>query len=160
MDEEEQHLSESLVMTSCLLTNLGDIDPWWIYGGASSHMTRHKEYLTSLMTYEGEGKIIYMANDGQCDIKGIGTIPISLSTNRNATLENVLFISSINKNLLSVSQMIDKGLDVEFLGDFCLINKKESLISKGKRHGNLFKLDACVISNHEGLVAREQMSNQ
>lgn len=160
MEEDEEHSNESLVMTSCFLTNLGEIYPWWIDSGASSHMTRHKEYFTSLLSYEREGKIIYMANDGECDIKGIGSILISLSTNRNATLENVLFIPSITKNLLSVSQMVDKGLEVKFVGEACLISKNGSLIAKGKRHGNLFKIDGGVITRREGFVAREQISTQ
>ncbi|KAJ7297783.1 hypothetical protein O6H91_Y036400 [Diphasiastrum complanatum] len=115
---------DAFVMSSCMLANDEDLDPWWIDSGASSHMTFHKEYFTSLLAYGDDKRVIYMTNDGECAIKGIGTIPISLSTNRNVHLEDVLFIPSITKNLLSVSQMLSKGLRVEFDGVACLIKTR------------------------------------
>ena len=120
------------MMSSKLLTNQVGSDPWWIDSGEISHMTSHKEYFHSLVAYGDQKKVIYTANDGECVIEGIGSIFITLSSSRKAKMENVLFIPSITKNLLSVSQMIDNGLGVEFIGDACLISKNGAIFEGEK----------------------------
>ena len=123
-------------------------------------MTCHKEYFSSLCTYDGEKDVIYTANDGECAIKGIGTIPITLSSNRNINSRDVLYnvIPSITKKLFSVSQMLDKGLDVEFCDYACLIKKNDVVVARGKRQGKLFKLDANVNAKEVACMMNVQIS--
>ena len=97
-EDEHDGACDTLMMSSKLLTNQVGSDPWWIDSGASSHMTSHKEYFHSLVAYGDQKKVIYTANDGECVIEGIGSIFITLSSDRKEKMENVLFIPSITEN--------------------------------------------------------------
>ena len=62
-------------------------------------------------------------------------------------LTNVLHVPKITKNLVSVGQMIEQGLQVRFNPDSCFVEdfkNKNRLIAKGKRMGRMFTLDVDV----------------
>ena len=53
----------------------------------------------------------------------------------------------ITKNLVSVGQMVEQGLQVRFNTDGCFVkdfNNKNRLIAKGKRIGRMFTLDVDI----------------
>ena len=60
-------------------------------------------------------------------------------------LSDVFHVPNITKNLVSVGQMAEQGLQVRFNPHGCFVEdmkNKGGLIAKGKKKGRLFTLDA------------------
>ena len=75
-------------------------------------------------------------------IIGVGKIGKSLSH----SIDNMYLIDGLQHNLLSVSQLCNRGNHVKFSSDQCLITNANSgsVVLRGKRHNNVYKV--CVLS--------------
>ena len=83
-------------------------------------MTGDKSLLTGLILKHG-GYVTYGDNNiGK--IIGSGDIGVKGSL----TIQNVLLVEGLKHNLLSISQLCDKGLEVTFQPEICLISNKDS----------------------------------
>ena len=49
---------------------------------------------------------------------------------------------TITKNLVSVSQIVEQGMQLRFNNDRCFIEKDSRVIAKGRRDGRLFILES------------------
>ena len=78
--------------------------------------------------------------------KGYGSLEIG-----NVVIENISLVDGLKHNLLSVSQLIDKGYEVNFKTEQCnIINKKDKKLAlRGVRKGNLFVADLFSTSKGE-----------
>ncbi len=59
-------------------------------------------------------------------------------------LKNVLHVQTITKNLVSIGQMVEQGLQVTFNPNGCFVEDMKNqgkLIFKGERNGRMFTLD-------------------
>jgi hypothetical protein len=74
----------------------------------------------------------------------IGIVPFQLKSGTSLEFDDVLFVPSLRKNLLSISFMEDKGFAVEFKNQQVLNKLKESSpnIAQviGVREGKLYRL--------------------
>ena len=57
-----------------------------------------------------DGGSVTFGDNSKGQIKGIGTI----GNNSSSNIENVLFVKGLKHNLLSISQLCDKGMKVIF----------------------------------------------
>jgi len=82
---------------------------------------------------------ITFGDNSKGKVKGLGKIAIS----NDNSITNVLYVSSLSFNLLSVGQLCDLGFQ-------CLFNKKEVIVTKeddneivfkGFQHNNLYLVD-------------------
>ena len=92
--------------------------PWVPASGCSNHMTGDKEKFSKLQQYEG-GSVKFGNNDG-AKIYGKDTVQIMVSKIRS---DDVLYVSGLRHNLLSVSQICDKGHEVIFTKNGFVIKK-------------------------------------
>ena len=69
----------------------------------------------------------------------------------NVIIDNISLVEGLKHNLLSIIQFCDKGYDVKFRKDRCLISnrKDEKLALQGVRKGNLFIADLDSASKGE-----------
>jgi len=81
-------------------------------------------------------------NGNSGTIVSVGKIGKSLSN----SIDNVHLVDGLQYNLLSVSQLCDKGNHLGFSSDHCLITniKSGEAVFRGKEHNNVYK--ACVLS--------------
>ncbi|GKU90510.1 hypothetical protein SLEP1_g4499 [Rubroshorea leprosula] len=78
---------------------------WIIDSGAASHITRDEEKLLNLSEYKGN-RVVVTADDTQLPIKQIGDVVITPRTSsQQVKVKNVLHVSRMKKNLLSVAQL-------------------------------------------------------
>ena len=54
---------------------------------------------------------------------------------------NVMHVPNLAKNVISVGQIVEQGMQVKFKQSGCFIEKHGNLIAKGKRQGRMFVLD-------------------
>ena len=72
-------------------------------------------------------------------------------------MSNVLHVSSITKNLVSVGQMVEQGLQVRFNAKGCFVedfNDKCMLVAKESRIGHMFTLDAGIPAMNATMYAK------
>ena len=91
---------------------------WYIDSGCSKHMTGDSSMLMDI-TPKNSGHVTYGDNN-KGKILGIGKI----GTHSSTSTENVLLVDGLKHNLLSVSQLCDKGFSVTFNSQSCLIESK------------------------------------
>ena len=73
---------------------------------------------------------------------------MALHDGKTKSLSDVLHVPSITKNLVSVGQMVEQGLQVRFNAKGCFVedfNDKCRLVAKGSRIGCMFTLDAACL---------------
>ena len=88
-----------------------------------------------------EGGMVTFGDDGKCHIIGIGKIQIIPHT----CLKNVLYVLGLKHNLISISQLCDRGYKVSFESSLCIVTNSfdNSIIFIKNRQDNIY--DKCLI---------------
>lgn len=96
---------------------------------------------------ESPQEVVSTADGTKKTITGRGKTNI-LVNNRNQNeireIKNVALVPDMNLNLLSVGEIVNKNMRVEFSSKGCEIRSvdRKTIHARGKRDGNLFLLDA------------------
>ncbi|KAA3479754.1 Retrovirus-related Pol polyprotein from transposon TNT 1-94 [Gossypium australe] len=98
-NEEEEH---------CFKARKSKKNSWYFDSGCSRHMTDDKSHFMELMPKNG-GEVTFGDNSKEL-IEGIG----SRRTNASTLIKNVLYDNGLKHNLLSISQLCEKGFKVIF----------------------------------------------
>ena len=85
---------------------------WYVESGASNHMTSHKEWFSYLEKPE-QPRVVEIGDDTLHPIVHVGEVPLN-HVGQKGKLMNVLHIPTITKNLVSVGQIVDQGMQVRF----------------------------------------------
>jgi hypothetical protein len=125
---------------------------WIIDSGYSRHMTGYQAILSNL----NEKKTSYKVNLGDKStylVEGFGQASIKLKSGNDVHLRNVLYVPGLEKNLVSISCLEDKGNIIDFVDGKVLSWHKDSSIENarviGSPQGNLYRL---LEQNEEALV--------
>ena len=137
-------------------------DVWYVDSGASNHMTSHGEWFNALRSPEKPG-YVETGDDTAHQIQHVGNVPLSMNDGKVKYLVDVLHVPKITKNLVSVGQMVEQGLQVRFNQDGVFVedfNDRCRLITKGNRCGRMFTLEvnmpeikAAMFAHGAGVVA-------
>jgi hypothetical protein len=118
-------------------------DTWLIYSGSSKHMIGQRDILSSLTEKEFPRKVS-LGDEYQYPIKGMGESTYKLDSGTPMKMKDVLYVSSLTKNLLSISDLDKKGFRVAFIdGEFIMWPKGKTIedaIVIGIEEGGLYKL--------------------
>jgi GAG-pre-integrase domain/Pol polyprotein, beta-barrel domain len=100
-------------------------------------MTGNKSQFQTLQNKDG-GEVAFGGKD-KGKIIGIGKV----GKNSSNSIDDVLLVKGLNHNLLSISQLCDKGYKVMFETSFCAILDKHSNEIKfiGHRRNNVYTID-------------------
>ncbi|PHT58004.1 hypothetical protein CQW23_00367 [Capsicum baccatum] len=113
----------------CNLT--GNPREWWMDSGATRHICANKELFSSFTPTQPE-EMIYMANSATAKVERTGKIFLKMTFDKVLTLNNVLYVLELRRNLISVS-LLDKN------GFKCVTVSGKIVISKGE-------IDICDIN--------------
>ena len=97
------------------LTVEGKKRTWYLDSDYSRHMIGDKK--ASITLRMKEGGMVTFEDDGKGHIIGIGKIQITPQT----YLENVLYVLGLKHNLISISQLCDRGYKVSFQSSLCIV---------------------------------------
>nr|XP_048317910.1 BAHD acyltransferase At5g47980-like [Ziziphus jujuba var. spinosa] len=81
---------------------------WWIYTGTTRHICADKSMFTSFEPKTNEEKL-FMGNSATSEIQGEGKIVLKMTSGKDLTLNNVLYVPDIRKNLVSGSLLSKHG---------------------------------------------------
>jgi hypothetical protein len=106
-------------------------------------MTGIREHLTDLRDTEVRMEIA-LGDDSLVRAAGIGIVTFRRDSMPPISFRDVLYVPGLKKNLISVSTLQDRGLEVTFRGTEVLIHPKGSSLASGQvigvRDGKLFRL--------------------
>jgi hypothetical protein len=92
---------------------------WYFDSGCSRHMTGEDDYLDELEPYATS--YVTFGGGAKGEIVGIGkTVKRGLPK-----LEKVLFVKGLTANLISISQLCDQGMKVNFTKSECLVTMRK-----------------------------------
>jgi hypothetical protein len=144
-DEEEftTQFERECAFLICCTTVETTPNIWYIDSGASSHMTGVREHFTDLRDPEVKMEIA-LGDDTIVRVVGRGTVTFQRDTMPPISFRDVLYVPGLKKNLISVSTLQDRGLEVSFRGTEVLIHPKGSRLTSGQvigvRDGKLYRL--------------------
>ncbi|KAH7844842.1 hypothetical protein Vadar_032277 [Vaccinium darrowii] len=116
---------------------------WWIDTGATRHICCDKKMFTSLEPVNGEK--LFMGNSATSDIAGEGTVVLKMTSRKTLTLNKVLFVPDIRKNLISGSLLSKHGFRMVFESDRVILTKAGSYVGKGYMADGLFKMNVMTV---------------
>jgi hypothetical protein len=85
-----------------------DDETWFVDSGASRNMTGFK-YSLSNLTKKDSSHQVRLDDNSSYPIKSIGNVFYSLDSRKHLKMENVLYVPGLQKNLLSISGLEEKG---------------------------------------------------
>ncbi len=106
-------------------------------------MTSHGEWFRDTKDLKTP-RFVETGDDTTHPITQIGKVPLSMQDGQTKYLKNVLHVLTIKKELVSVGQMVEQGLQVTFNSNGCFVEDMKNqgkLIAKGERNGRMFTLD-------------------
>nr|GFB56831.1 hypothetical protein [Tanacetum cinerariifolium] len=107
---------------------------WIIDSGCSKHMTGNRALLTNFVeTFLGT---VRFSNNDFAVIAGYGDMVIGFMT-----IKKVYYVEGLGRNLFSVGQFSDKGLDVSFRKSTCFVRNEDGVdLLTGDRSSNLYTI--------------------
>jgi hypothetical protein len=122
----EENLCLIACMSSSTVTGV-----WYVDSGASYHMTRRKEFFSSLQE-GGMNLLIELGDDACYKAQGIGTVSFQRESGKPLRITDVLYVPGLTKNLISVLTLEDEGFEVTFHGGKVYSRPKESTAKMDK----------------------------
>ncbi|XP_060195475.1 uncharacterized protein LOC132624765 [Lycium barbarum] len=96
------------MLSECNL--VGNPKEWWLDSGATRHVCAVKEAFATY-TPAGPKEDLYMGNTATAKVEGYGKILLKMTFGNVLTLNNVLHIPTIRKNLVSAGLLVKNGLN-------------------------------------------------
>nr|XP_009798319.1 PREDICTED: uncharacterized protein LOC104244566 [Nicotiana sylvestris] len=97
---------------------------WWIDSGATRHVCAVKEAFATYST-AGPEEEIFIGNNAIAKIEGYGKIFLKMTSGKVLTLNNVLHVPTIRKNLASTSLLIKNRFKCLFISDKVIVSENE-----------------------------------
>ena len=119
---------------------------WWIDTGATRHVCSDRNMFTSFDPIDSREKLV-MGNSATSDIRGQGKVILKMTSGKSLTLNNVLYVPEIHKNLVSGSLLNKHGFRMVFESDKVLLSKSRMFVGKGYVCNGLFKLNVMTVKH-------------
>ncbi|MCO5554908.1 hypothetical protein L7F22_008446 [Adiantum nelumboides] len=130
-------------MMSATIEDVNAGDVWYVNLGDSNHMTYDKNWFHEMHEPQRIG-YVEIGDDSTHPIEHVGKVSLCMPDGQKKHMTDVLHVPTITKNLVSVGQMVEQGLQVKFNKHGCFVEDFQAgckLVAKGKRIGRMFTLD-------------------
>ena len=123
---------------------VGNPKEWWVDTGATRHICADKKMFTSYTTVDNSEQL-FMGNSSTSKVEGQGKIVLKMTSGKELTLNNVLHVPDIRKNLVSRSLLSKNGFRLVFESDKFVLTKNGMHVGKGYMSDGLFKLNVMTV---------------
>ncbi|XP_019246366.1 PREDICTED: uncharacterized protein LOC109226016 [Nicotiana attenuata] len=131
---------------------VGNARECWIDSGATRHVCANKEFFTSYAP-GGPNNTVFMANSATAKIEGTGKIVLKMTSVKIVTLNKVLHVPEMRKNLVPTSLLVKNGFKCIFVSDKVVVSKNEigDYIMEAAASGGIIGWDQALwpITEHE-----------
>ncbi|RVW50113.1 Retrovirus-related Pol polyprotein from transposon TNT 1-94 [Vitis vinifera] len=149
----------SKVTTVVSEVNLVGSNPkeWWIDTGATRHVCSDKKMFSTFEPIEN-GEKVFMGNSATSEIKGQGKVILKMTSGKELTLTNVLYVPEIRKNLVSGSLLNNHGFRLVFDSNKVVLSKSGMYVGKGYMSDGMWKLNDEAIEKF--VLYKTEVENQ
>ena len=142
LSENASNISFSAVVSEVNL--VGNTKEWWVDIGATRHICSDKKMFSS---YEAinDGEQLFMGNSSSSKVEGKGKVILKMTSGKELTLNDVLHVPEIRKNLVTGSLLSKKGFRLVFESDKIVLTKSGIYVGKGYMSNGLFKMNVMTI---------------
>ena len=127
----------------CFESNLVDVplNSWWVDTGASIHVTNSLHgFKSKRRPYDGE-VAVYMGNGEKALVEFIGVVNLPLASGGVLVLDDVVYVPSLRRSLISVSKLDSSGFGFHFGNKRFVLYSGSCEIASGALCDGLYKLD-------------------
>ena len=117
---------------------------WWVDTGATCHVCSNKKMFSSYQTIDN-GEQLLMGNSSSSKVEGQGKVVLKMTSGKELTLNDVLHVPEIQKNLVSRSLLSKKGFKLVFVSDNFILTKNGMYVGKGYMSNGLFKMNVMTV---------------
>ena len=117
---------------------------WWVDTGATRHVCSDKKMFSSYQTIDN-GEQLFMGNSSSSKVEGQGKVVLKMTSGKELTLNDVLHVPEIRKNLVSGSLLSKKGFKLVFVSDNFILTKNGMYVGKGYMSNGLFKMNVMTV---------------
>ena len=123
---------------------VGNTKEWWVGTGATRHICSDNKMFSS---YEAinDGEQLFMRNSSTSKVEGKGKVILKMASWKELTLNDVLHVPEIQKNLVSGSLLSKKGFRLVFESNKFVLTKSGIYVGKGYMSNRLFKMNVMTI---------------
>ncbi|PON33281.1 hypothetical protein PanWU01x14_354220 [Parasponia andersonii] len=89
-----------------------------------------------------------MGNSATSEIQRLGKVVLKMTPRKELTLNNVIYVPDIRKNLVSSSLLNKYGFHMVFETDKFVLTKNGLFVGKGYECGGIFKLNVMTIKSN------------
>jgi hypothetical protein len=111
---------------------------WWINLGTTIHVVNFLQRLSMRITLPRGERKIRVANVEEAEVEANGELPLEISNDFTLYLHDVLYVSSMRRNLISISCLDDDGFDCLFGKKQYLITFNDEVVGRALRYGKLY----------------------
>ena len=104
---------------SCNVAQEKQNDIWYLDLGCSNHMSGNIEMFSNLN--ESVKFEVTLGTDSKISIMGKGRVNILTKKGEKKYISDVYFFPSLKHNLISIGQLMQKGYNVFFKNDVCIL---------------------------------------
>ena len=126
--------------------NLVNSNPreWLIDTGSTRHICSDRSLFKAFEQLT-TGEKLFMGNSATSEIEGQGKVILKMTSGKELTLNNVLYVPDIRKNLVSGSLLNKHGFRMVFESDKVVLSKSGMYVGRGYVTDGLFKLNVMVV---------------
>ena len=117
---------------------------WWVDTGATRHICSDKKMFSSYHSMDNREQL-FMGNSSSSKVEGQGKVVLKMTLGKELTLNDVLYVPKIRKNLVFGSLLNKKGFKLVFVLDNFILTKNGMYVGKGYMSNGLFKMNVMTI---------------
>ena len=97
--------------------------------------------------------MLYMANSATAKVEGTGKICLKMTSGKVLTLNNVLYVPELRRNLISISLLDKNGFRCVTVSGKIVVSKREMYVGKGYLAEGLYKMNVMTVAMNKSLNA-------
>ena len=117
---------------------------WWVDTGATRHVCSDKKMFSSYQTINN-GEKLFMGKSFSSKVEGQGNVVLKMTSGKELTLNDVLHVPEVRKNLVSGSLLSKKGFKLVFVSNNFILTKNGMYVRKGYMSNGLFKMNVITV---------------
>lgn len=123
---------------------VGNTREWWVDTKATHHVYSERKMFS---TYQlvNNGKQLFVGNSATSKVEGQGKVMLKMTLGNEFSLNDVLYVSSISKNLVSGSLLSKTGFKLVFELDKVILTKNGMYVRKEYMSNVFFKLNVMTV---------------
>ena len=115
---------------------------WILDSGCTQHMTYDEGHF---MNYTKDSGVVTLADGKTLQVQGRGTIKVPIQ-GKETLITSVIHVPKIGFNLLSISQLAERGMKCEFTGGTAVLSRNGAVVATAIRRGMTYALSGALAS--------------